>query len=425
MKTAPLMTKTNSVRVGLGLAQKQMAFVVSRQHYLGFIGGIGSGKTYAGCIRALMAAGGQVGDQRIKTPNLGVITAPTYPMLRDATLRTFFEVAGNAVEDYNKSEGLVRLINGSEILFRSTEHYERLRGPSATWWFGDEAAMYHATVWKIMVGRLRQYGQHGYAWITTSPKGRNWIWTRFLRDNLLNQNYALIKASTRDNVHLSLDFIESLYNEYSGDFALQELEGEFIAFEGLIYSEFQRDIHMPQGTIDLSRFKRLVAGVDWGFTNPGVILIAGQDGDGRIQIVHEEYKRQRRIEEWVEIAKQLRKAYAVESWYCDPSKPEYIDLFKEGGLSAVGADNRVELGIQTVRQRLTVQQDHQPRLTLSTGAANVATEFEQYQWAKHKDGLKDTPLKANDHTMDALRYLIMGLSEEPRKMPTAKTSSWI
>jgi hypothetical protein len=40
-------------------------------------------------------------------------------------------------------------------------------------------------------------------------------------------------------------------------------------------------------------------------------------------------------------------------------------------------------------------------------AANAASEFEQYQWAKHKDGLKDVPLKAGNHAMDALRYLVM------------------
>lgn len=406
------MAKTTNARVALDLSQKQMDFVTAVQHYLGFIGGIGSGKTYGGSIRALMAGGGQIGNQRIKTPNLGVITAPTYPMLRDATLRTFFEVAGDAIADYNKSENLVRLINGSEILFRSTEHYERLRGPSASWWFGDEAALYHQNVWKIMVGRLRQFGQHGYAWITTSPKGRNWIWSRFIRDNQFNPKYALIKAATRDNVHLSLDFIEGLYNEYSGDFALQELEGEFIAFEGLIYAEFQRDIHMTQATIDLSRFKRITAGVDWGFNNPGVILIAGEDEDGRAWIIHEEYQRRRRIEEWVEVAKQLRQDYPVESWYCDPSKPEYIKLFTDAGLEAQGADNKVELGLQKVRQRLVVQKDRKPRLILASSAANAATEFEQYQWAKHRDGLKDVPLKANDHAMDALRYLVMGLEAD-------------
>lgn len=405
------MTKTNNLQVGLGLSQKQMDFVTSPSHKLGFIGGIGSGKTYGGSIRALMAASGYIGVKRIKTPNLGVITAPTYPMLRDATMRTFFEVAGDAVEDFKRAEGLVRLINGSEILFRSTEHYERLRGPTAAWWFGDEAALYHPSVWNIMVGRLRQFGQQGYAWITTSPKGRNWIWAKFVRDNLKNK-YKLIKAATRDNLHLSLAFIEGLYEEYSGDFALQELEGEFIAFEGLIYAEFQRDVHMTQATIDLGRFKRITAGVDWGFTNPGVILIAGEDEDGRAHIIHEEYARQRRIEEWVEVGKQLRKTYPIDAWYCDPSKPEYIDLFKEAGLDAVGADNRVELGIQKVRQRLIVQQDRWPRLILGAGAANAATEFEQYQWAKHRDGLKDVPLKANDHAMDAMRYLIMGIEAD-------------
>lgn len=75
---------------------KQAAFISSPSRHLAMVGGIGSGKSQGGAVRSLRAAYGWVGDQRIETPNLGVVTAPTYPMLRDATIRTFRDVADEA-----------------------------------------------------------------------------------------------------------------------------------------------------------------------------------------------------------------------------------------------------------------------------------------------------------------------------------------
>jgi hypothetical protein len=80
----------------------QYTFVGSETHHLAFVGGIGSGKTVAGCARALAAGLGWIGPARIKTPNLGIVTAPTYPMLRDATVRTFLDVSEAFVTDFNK-----------------------------------------------------------------------------------------------------------------------------------------------------------------------------------------------------------------------------------------------------------------------------------------------------------------------------------
>ena len=47
-----------------------------------FVGGVGSGKTTAGAVELL----------RQPANRTGLIVAPTYPILRDATLRTFLEL---------------------------------------------------------------------------------------------------------------------------------------------------------------------------------------------------------------------------------------------------------------------------------------------------------------------------------------------
>lgn len=404
-----------SFGINVQLYTQQFDFLAAHERFLAFVGGLGSGKTLTGCVRGALAAFGRVGDQQIKTPNLGVITAPTYPMLRDATLRTFFDVAGDLVEDYNKSDATALMTNGSEILFRSTTDPERLRGPNISWWYGDEAAMYEQRVWKLMLGRLREHRQAGYAWITTTPKGRNWVYQLFEQHR--RSQYKKISVATWMNPFLDEEFIRSLMEEYQGDFALQELEGHFVGHEGLIYPEFSRDVHQAQTGIDARKYVYTVAGVDWGFSNPGVILVGGVDGDGRITIVHEEYQRQRRIEEWVRVAAQLRDLWKIKAFYCDPSEPDFIDAFGEAGLYAYKADNTVNPGIQAVKSRMVVRGDGLPRLLLVPDAVWTMTEFEQYQWAKNREGLRDVPMKAQDHTMDALRYLTMGVDAEENTAP--------
>jgi PBSX family phage terminase large subunit len=388
------------------LTEKQAEFVFAEANHAAFIGGIGSGKSFAGAERALRAAYGRVGEGVITTPNLGVITAPTYPMLEDATLRVFNEIAEPYIASFNISKMRMTMKNGSEILFRSTEKPDRLRGPSISWWFGDEAAMYDAKVRRVMLGRLRQFGQAGYEWLATTPRGRNWLYSAFVTN--AKENYLLVRSSSAENTFLDRSIIEMWESEYTGDFAAQELGGEFVAFEGLIYAMFDRSRHVTTRTP--GAFANVVAGVDWGFANPGVIVVVGIDGEGVGQVVAERYQRQTRIEEWVTVAQQMRAEWGIKTMYCDPASPDNIKKFVEGGLPAQAADNTVLTGIQAVQNRFATG-----RLLVASSCANVINEAEQYAWMENKAGVRDQPVKANDHAMDALRYAIMGIDHKRLK----------
>lgn|SRR5574343_170106 len=413
---------SNPQRVTISLSRYPMQgrFVGSRAREAAFVGGIGSGKTWAGCIRALSASQGIVGKRALmQTPNIGVITAPTYPMLRDATLRTFLDLSGPAVARFNRNEMTATMRNGSEVLFRTASEPDRLRGPSISWWFGDEAALCEYRTYEIMMGRLRQFGRLGYAWIATTPKGRNWVWQHFVQAEKMGR--ALYRATSADNVYLDQAVLDIWRQTYTGDFAAQELGGEFVAFEGLIYPEFRREFHVTVSPP--AQFQYAVAGVDWGFANPGVILVFGVDGDGRMWQVAEHYQRQRRVEEWVTVAQQVRQTWGVRTFYCDPSEPDYIRQFREGGLPAEQANNAVNPGLQAVRDRLVVQGDGRARLMVGQSCVYTVAEFESYQWAEGRQGVRDQPVKANDHCMDALRYAVMGVDVERRPIEV-KMARW-
>lgn len=59
------------------------ALLASDSRFSFYVSGVGAGKTTAGALRALAWALDHPGS-------LGLIGAPTYPMLRDATQRAFF-----------------------------------------------------------------------------------------------------------------------------------------------------------------------------------------------------------------------------------------------------------------------------------------------------------------------------------------------
>lgn len=398
----------------LALWGSQHEFVFSDAKNVAVFGGVGSGKSYAGAVRGLLASLGTIGSTPIKVPNVGVVTAPTYTMLRDATIRTYRDILATwGIEaTFNKTTHLMALPNGSEIIFRTASDPEVLRGPSISWWHGDEAALYGPTVWPIMIARLRQHGVRGWAWLTTTPKGRNWIWQRFIQDQ--KDNYAHWKLSTRRNPFIEREYADELRAAYSGDFAAQELEGDFVAFEGLIYPEFRREVHCVSLVPDV--YSYAVAGVDWGFANPGVILPYIVDSDGRMTQAGEFYQRQRRIEDWVATGKQARETWKIKTFFCDPAEPDYIKAFQAAGLPAVQANNTVSTGIQMVKARLVVQKDGRPRLMVRSDAVYTISEYESYQWAENRYGVRDEPVKANDHAMDATRYAVMGVDAGRRPL---------
>lgn len=200
----------------------QRRFWLSDAKYRLFVGGVGSGKTRAGCVEVL----------RMPAGSTGMVLAPTYPMLRDATLRTFLALVERAgiLESFNKSELIVTLTDKKTVLFRSADNPDRLRGPNLGWFWADEAALMDRDVWLIMLGRLREHP--GLAWVTTTPRGFNWLHDVFTTSG---GDHAIVRSSSRDNTFLPADFVASLEQAYTSEFARQEIEGEFTEPAGAVF----------------------------------------------------------------------------------------------------------------------------------------------------------------------------------------------
>src|SRR5690349_5428026 len=121
-------------------------------------------------------------------------------MLRDATERMFFELLpASYVRSFARAEGHLMLRNGSEILFRSLDQPDRVRGLNLAWFWLDEAPLCGYYAWAVLKGRLRQRGFATAGWATGTPHGRD----GFARDFDLEprRNHALFRASTYSNAH--------------------------------------------------------------------------------------------------------------------------------------------------------------------------------------------------------------------------------
>jgi PBSX family phage terminase large subunit len=383
--------------------EKQFDFITSTAKFRAFVGGVGSGKTLIGCTESLKFC--------VKNPGcLFVIASPTYPMLRDATQRTFFDICPpHLIKSFNKSHNEVMLINGSEILFRSCEDPERLRGPNLAGFYGDEAALWPHMAWKILIGRLRQPGFEHKAWITSTPKGFTWIYDEFVKKQ--RGDYELVYCSSKDNPYLPEDFIRALEESYSGNFARQEIYGEFVAHEGVVYNQFQRLVHVQK--CQQKEIKSVIYGVDWGYTNPSVILAIGLDSDNRAYVMEEFYQKRIAIEDLVGIAKQMQARYGEGAFYADPSEPQFIAAFNNAGLSCIAANNEIMPGINNVGKLLEVKDDKRASLYIDPSCVNTIMELENYSYPESRENRPelDKPLKVHDHAMDALRYALISLRQ--------------
>src|SRR5262245_50828195 len=143
----------------------QLAFHESTAPYRALIGGIGSGKSHAGAFDLLLRA-------YHATPRVYMATAPTYTMLEDSSLRTFVALATDLqlLADLNRSRLVATLGNGAEVLFRSTDDPERLRGVNLGGAWMDEASLSLRAAYDVLIGRLRHAGQPGWLSATFTPR---------------------------------------------------------------------------------------------------------------------------------------------------------------------------------------------------------------------------------------------------------------
>lgn len=413
----------------------QSKFHGSAARFKGFSGPIGSGKSAALCQEAIKLAYLNVG-------RMGLIGAPTYPMLKDATLPALLRVLEeNRIPiELNKAENTLKLLDtGSRILLRSLDDYERLRGTNLAWFGVDELTYTSEEAWIRLEGRLRDPGASrlcGYA--VWTPKGFDWVWRRFIQTPV--SGYECVVARPFENRHLLdavPDFYERLKSSYDEAFYEQEVLGSYLnPKNGLVYRGFDRAHNLSEVEVDPSL--PLLWALDFN-VDPMSSIVAQVDGT-EVRVLDEiVLRRVGTLEACEEFLKRYRQFPAGLRIYADASanrmqtagssdREILEDFFARNGVSRV--QFKIPRSNPAVRHRVDLMNaklhkaDGTVEMRVHPRCRELVADFEMVSFVADSHDIDKGRDPKRTHLSDALGYLVWQefgqrlapIGERPRRL---------
>ena len=213
----------------------QRKFHDSAARFKGFSGPIGSGKSQALCHEAIKLS-------YLNPGRTGLIGAPTYPMLRDATAAALLEVLerNKIPHEVNRAENFVLIRETrSKILFRAVEEFERLRGSNLAWFGVDELTYTAEQAWLRLEGRLRDPKAGAVRRVRGMDPERIRLGVREVRgaeDRRLRDGDRRLRWRTGYLLERVPDYYERLRGSYDERFFQQEALGQYVSLHaGRVY----------------------------------------------------------------------------------------------------------------------------------------------------------------------------------------------
>jgi PBSX family phage terminase large subunit len=364
-----------------------------------------TGKTLAACWKIHLLA--------LKYPGLnGAIIRKTQKSLYGSVLQTWERVIKDApVTPYGGEKPEKYLYNnGSTIWVGGMDNSDKVLSSERDFFFVNQAEELTLDDWEKLTTRTTGRGAvmpYTMTFGDCNPSGsHHWIRTR--------PTLKLIHTTHKDNPTLyddkgeltehgkrAMDALSSL----SGVRRKRLYEGIWATSEGAVYDMFDAAVHVKER--DDKEFVSWGLAMDAGYTHPAVILLIGIDSDGRWHVAREFYERGKLQEDVVKVAKAWMLEKDCRMVAVDEAAAGLIADLRNNGVPAQGGKGKVFGGITSVQDRLKIQGDGLPRLSVAPACVNVVNEFESYVWKPEKD----EPIKENDHAMDALRYFGDALGE--------------
>jgi len=283
----------------------------------------------------------------------------------------------------------------------NADSYKKMRGFTSYGAFLNEATTLHDSFIKEAISRCSGEGARIY--MDTNPENpTHTVKVDYVdKDGQLLSNGQLnIKAfnfTLYDNTFLNKEYVESIEaSTPSGMFYDRDILGIWVASEGVVYQDFNKDIHYIKEVN--TGFKKYFVGVDFGWEHYGSMVVMGLGLDNKYYLLKEYAYQHKDIDEWINIAKDIVKEYGSINFYCDTARPDYINKLKVSGIRAINARKEVLEGISTIATLFKTNK----LLILEDNVNIFKTEIYNYVWAKGKD----EPIKSSDDVLDSLRYAI-------------------
>jgi phage terminase large subunit-like protein len=388
----------------------------------GLFGGNRSGKTTAGAQEVIWWATGTHPYRQLPKPPVDIwVVSLDFPSSRDITQPIILKLLGQRyLLNWHETDKIVELTNGSTIGFKSVDSgWEKFQGTRKHLiWFDEEPA------WSVYQEcRMRIVDTLGTILITETPlHGMTWVYDDIYEvwENKEDPDIECFIMSTYENPYIDRNELDKLEKSYFDEEKEARLKGNFVEFAGLVYKEFNRQIHLIKRFPIPKDWTRLI-GIDPGINNPTAAVFWAISPDGVHYIYDEYYVMDTNVEG---NARNLKARIGLDEISCtfidpsacnrNPAHPELKSLrdeYARFGIYTKPANNDVLFGVNKVKALLSVNdKTKKPSLYIFDDCLTVLKELTRYRWDTYKyheeeKNPKEHPKKVMDHCMDALRYI--------------------
>lgn len=394
------------------------AFHASRASYRWVLGGNRSGKSH-GCIGYDMCAFALGIHEYRPTPKNAVIWActDTWDMvgkiLWQEKVKDFIRPQHiNALRWHNRGDEIPKQIdlnNGNVIEFKAFQQGRELfQGRAVDAIYQDEQCKYASQViFQELQARLLD--KHGfYAASLTPIISQPWLERRLATPGSAN---AIFHADLNDNRlsqggYTNDEDIDALIADWPEEVQPTRVQGLWGSFYGAVFKAWRNDIHTCKPFAIPDDWRKYRA-IDFGYNNPFVCLWAARDPDDCWYVYDEHYRAKDTLASHHKSIGNRSNGDRYTATYADHDAQDRREL-RDLGLYTTAAAKDVRLGIECVQRALKVQANGKPRLKVFETCTHTISEMASYHYPEGTDQRdpKDEPVKVNDHTVDALRYML-------------------
>ncbi len=382
----------------------------SRWNFL--VGAVRSGKTFAMNALASIRAN--------KTPGLprAIIGKTESTILRNVVHPMQEQLPEGRVSDIYSRERKVDIFGIPHYIIgaNNARAVKKIKGISLQYAYGDEITTWPEEFFEMLKSRLDKQGAKFDG--STNPEGPNhWFKKQMLdRDDLdvYHKHFVL-----EDNTFLDEEFVKQLKNEYSGVWYARYIEGKWVKAEGLVYDMFDEEQHLVS---ELPAMKKFWVGTDYGTANPTHFNLLGLGKDNRFYLIDEwrhsgaqsgrsktDVEYSQHLQDWLDDYKTEFSNFVPQWIFIDPSAKSFItQVNRDTSFRVSKADNTVLDGLRKVSKLLGTD-----NLKIHKRCEETISEFHAYSWDDNaQEKGDDKPLKEDDHSMDALRYIINSIGKQ-------------
>jgi len=419
---------------------KQRVFHAGRDPLKAFLGGNRSGKTTAGIVDDLI----QTLDPDVVPEHLlpykhfqppfycRIIIPDLTNTLDKVVLQKVREwappaqLAGGTLDRaWSEKQRVLTFANGSWWQFFSNDQdLDKFGGAALHRVHYDEEP--REDIRKESLMRLIDYG--GDEVFTMTPLlGMSWmfvdIYEPWTEGRLTDATIVLVDMD--ENPHLDAKTKERALAGLSHEERAARKSGRFVHFAGLIYDTFDvaRHVHPELDEVPRDAPLVLLGGIDNGIRHMAAVLLTFLDADDVLWVFDELPLQGLTVSAVAEQFLDRCARWGIRTRFniIDPASRRteeqtgrsIRDAYRAAGVSTLLGVNDRLAGINAVKERLEGD-----RLRVTANCTELIREFKRYRWARQAAGeneAKETPVRRDDHLLDALRYICMSPTVRPKR----------